>query len=162
MSVTRFQGIITALATSAAVDIRFPGARVVYAQPGYGRLCIESLAVNQLMVVQRWDDDENDGIDSPCIVLYMGTREWTPLRLSARFGSIDVGEIDETGRVVVIKREDAARSLASLCDEWCDCLVTGGWITGATTAASDRGDEALVEQSLHTVLAGLNIPVESA
>jgi hypothetical protein len=161
MSVSRFQGIITALATSASIDIRFPGARVVYAQTGYGRLCIEALAANQVMVVQRWDDAE-DTIESPCIILHTGAPAWTPLRLSSGSGSIKVAEIDDRGRVVVTFRERGVESLEALCEEWSECLVAGGWFTEAECVCRYRGDEDVIEGAVRNALAALDIIVERA
>jgi hypothetical protein len=159
MSISRFQGIITALATAASVDIRFPGARVVYAQTGYGRLCIEALAANQVMVVQRWDDAE-DTIESPCIILHTGAPAWTPMRLSSRSGSINVAEVDDRGRVVVTFRDGAVESLEALCEEWSECLIAGGWFTDAECVCRDRGDEDDIEEAVRGALSALNITVE--
>lgn len=159
MSIAKFQETITCIAASASVDLRFPGARVCLEQAGRGCLCIETIDHFKVMVVQRWDDEDETYL-SPCVVVFTAMREWIPLQLSSRNGSMTVAELDDNGRFIVRIREEALESVAALCEEWGANIVESGWVDGAEYVCVDRGEEKCIADTLESLLSELGIEFE--
>jgi len=128
----QMQTIISKIAAKHGVDLSKVGAHLTLTMPGYDRLAIETIGVNQISLAHYFQQN-GDLIADPEIVFYTGYGPWVPIALSLVItGWREVARLSADGSQVTHVALAAQADAASLARMWAKNLREQGWLEKAT------------------------------
>ncbi len=114
---SKFQTLITAIATQHGLDLSLQYAHLTLTMPGYQQLVIEKVGKHHVNVMHIASDDLYD----PLFQFDTDGDTWVPVeQRMALFG----------GRINLVKSQAQTRDIMSFCNEsWAENLGEQGWLT---------------------------------
>jgi hypothetical protein len=128
----QMQSIIGKIAAKHGVELTKVGSHLTLTMPGYDRLAIETVGVNQVSVAHYFEQN-GDLIADPEIVFFTGYGPWVPIALSLVVsGWREVARLSADGSELAYVELAAQADAASLARMWAKNLREQGWLERAT------------------------------
>jgi hypothetical protein len=126
------QSIIGKIAAKHGVDLSKVGSHLTLTMPGYDRLAIETVGINQVSVAHYFEQN-GDLIADPEIVFFTGYGPWVPIALSLVVsGWREVARLNADGSQVTHVALAAQADAASLARMWARNVREQGWLEKAS------------------------------
>jgi hypothetical protein len=126
------QTIISKIAAKHGVELTKVGSHLTLTMPGYDRLAIETVGVNQVSVAHYFEQN-GDLIAGPEIVFFTGDGAWVPIALSLVVsGWREVARLSADGSTITHVVLAAQADAAGLARMWARNIREQGWLDRAT------------------------------
>jgi len=133
--------VIEQLAEKHGVDLSQVGAHFRLDQPGYERLCVETISAQRVSVAHYFEMN-GDLVPDPDIVFFIDQKgEWAAIGITDSFGPwCSLVKMAPDGNSVVSYDREGQASLATFAETWAQNLIDQQWLERGTCKRSSKQD----------------------